>query len=878
MKLLLLLLLVTCRLASAQALLSLTGSVTDKATGAALPYASIQLVGSRLGTTTNQAGEFVFRVPAATGHQVVVFSYLGYQSVTLTWPAAGLPRVTVALEPRAVRLHEVVVQPITVLDLVVRCLEKVPQNYAVAPYQAEGFQREVVRANQDVIQLLEAAFHTTGRPQNQTTTVLDGRYLEDKRAKAPLWNPARGGFYTFGWTAVSGIDAPDPRWFLGVKLKRVRDLARYYTFDLRPTTMLNGKPVHVIDFNPKKQIRQPLLQGTLYLDAASDALVRAEHWVSPHGVRFLRAHHTWGGQMISQSPKQVTVQQDRWTTTYQQVGTKWYLRSVVIDTDFSAALLLLGQTLGRRDSLHLHSERVVTSIDTTQAAPTGKGINIAEVGRFSTLQNFIRQQYEDRDPNWATHNYLPLDPALADLAQQLRSKNDQWAAALGQRTQQRYTARQLHKDVVYAQQSLQKLHPALYKYTDPASLDRAFGDVKKQLTKPASEAELLRLLSPVIEQIHCGHTELYPSEATEQHQARVAKPFPMDLWLNGEQAVVSRAYAGIPQGATVVAVNGHELGMVLPRLRALIPADGYNQTYKQFRLQHDFARLFARHVQAADSFTIVYQEPGQQARRTARVAGRERAAPPNCALARIDENLRTMVLTIPSFAPDQDFPAFLEQAFRALAAQRLESLVLDLRGNAGGRDDYAALLYSYLARAPFRVYNRITVPTTDRAWLNRLTVAGVSLLTAVPDYLAGLQPTGAGFAYTNHPGLQAQKPQPNAFQGPVYVLVDGGTFSAAADFAALVRSHQRGEFIGEEVGGGYYGNASLGTAQLTLPHSKLRLILPLAWFDSSVSAQGAAAGHGVVPEHAVRYELADVLAGRDQALAVCLELLRKARK
>ncbi|UOQ69902.1 carboxypeptidase-like regulatory domain-containing protein [Hymenobacter volaticus] len=176
----------------------MTGKVTDKVTGAALPYASIQLVGSSRGTTTNQAGEFVFRIPAPAASQSLVFSYLGYQSVTVAWSPSGPPQVTIALEPEAIRLPQVVVQPVTALDLVARCLEKVPQNYAAVPYQAEGFQREVVRANQNVIQLWEAAFRTTGRPQAQTTAVLEGRYLEDKRAKAPLWNPARGAFTPSG--------------------------------------------------------------------------------------------------------------------------------------------------------------------------------------------------------------------------------------------------------------------------------------------------------------------------------------------------------------------------------------------------------------------------------------------------------------------------------------------------------------------------------------------------------------------------------------------------------------------------------------------------------------------------------------------------------
>ncbi len=132
-----------------------------------------------------------------------------------------------------------------------------------------------------------------------------------------------------------------------------------------------------------------------------------------------------------------------------------------------------------------------------------------------------------------------------------------------------------------------------------------------------------------------------------------------------------------------------------------------------------------------------------------------------------------MVLKIPSFATSQDFPGFLSETFRNIAEQQIKTLVIDLRNNQGGRDEYGALLYTYLTDQPFRYYNRISVATTDTSLLNRLTIGGLPLLNVVPDYLTSIQPTNGAYAYTNHANLSLQQPQPNGFKGTVYVLING---------------------------------------------------------------------------------------------------------
>lgn len=45
------------------------------------------------------------------------------------------------------------------------------------------------------------------------------------------------------------------------------------------------------------------------------------------------------------------------------------------------------------------------------------------------------------------------------------------------------------------------------------------------------------------------------------------------------------------------------------------------------------------------------------------------------------------------------------------------------------------------------------------------------------------------------------KPKRKNYQGKIYLLIGGGTFSAAVEFCTTLRKYQRATFIGEETGG-----------------------------------------------------------------------------
>jgi C-terminal processing protease CtpA/Prc len=226
-------------------------------------------------------------------------------------------------------------------------------------------------------------------------------------------------------------------------------------------------------------------------------------------------------------------------------------------------------------------------------------------------------------------------------------------------------------------------------------------------------------------------------------------------------------------------------------------------------------------------------------------------------------------IRLKSFMGDQ-YPQWIEDTFRTLHERGTKSLIIDLRGNDGGRDSYGAMLVAYLTDKPFRYIDHIDIKTInpsfrdhsdwDRSFEKKLLEGTVTGSTG-------------GFLATPelHPGLAEQAPGRYPFLGKVLVLIDGGTFSTAADFCAIVRHLRRATFIGEETGGAYYGNNSGIVPIVTLPHSGLRFSVPMFEYWNAVLGDDGAR-RGIRPDYPVPTQIEHLLLRRDDQLDVGLSL------
>jgi C-terminal processing protease CtpA/Prc len=122
-----------------------------------------------------------------------------------------------------------------------------------------------------------------------------------------------------------------------------------------------------------------------------------------------------------------------------------------------------------------------------------------------------------------------------------------------------------------------------------------------------------------------------------------------------------------------------------------------------------------------------------------------------------------------------------------------------------------------------------------------------------------------------HPGVAEQAPGKYPFLGRTLVLIDGGTFSTAADFCAVLHHLKRGIFIGEETGGGYYGNNSGMQTVVTLPKSKIRVRTPMYEYWNAVPGYNGKR-RGTRPDYPVETKVTNLLKGMDDQLDMALKL------
>lgn len=84
---------------------SVSGTVTDAATGETLPGVNIAVKGTTLGVSTNADGQYLLNVPALT--DTLIFSFIGY--ATKEVPIGGRTQIDVSLQPTTITSEEVVV-------------------------------------------------------------------------------------------------------------------------------------------------------------------------------------------------------------------------------------------------------------------------------------------------------------------------------------------------------------------------------------------------------------------------------------------------------------------------------------------------------------------------------------------------------------------------------------------------------------------------------------------------------------------------------------------------------------------------------------------------------------------------------------------------
>jgi C-terminal processing protease CtpA/Prc len=488
------------------------------------------------------------------------------------------------------------------------------------------------------------------------------------------------------------------------------------------------------------------------------------------------------------------------------------------------------------------------------------------------------------------------------------------APLFAQEAEQAIPVAQLREDLRVMRGALEESHVGLYWFISKPELARRFEIISANLVRPMTAREFHRQLLPLVASLRHGHTGLtLPVQGVGyrlRHLSKEGKYFPFEVRvLKDKLYVVSdlSQEANVAPGAEIVAVNGQSATELISKMRLYLSADGANDTFKMFQLGQGFqfhslldllygpsdtykldvlpisGKAKSRRVVSAlspDRLAVLYRE------RTGREIDKY---PPGLGFRLLGD--KVALLTVGSFyeglfqSKEPDFfKAFMTSAFRQIKDSGVEDLIIDVRKNEGGNGDYVPLLYSFLADKPFRMVGPTVLASASMSFLRYAENPDdeVKAFAAAPgNFVASQAADGAWVLKEEFARYPVYEPQPDRFTGRLYVLTDGGSFSATNGFLDLVYRYHRMEkrsvqFVGEQNGGdNSFGRASGGKALvITLPNSKQRLSIPLLGASQHFASNVPKA---VIPDHRISPAIQDVIGGIDRELLFARELIARQR-
>jgi hypothetical protein len=454
----------------------------------------------------------------------------------------------------------------------------------------------------------------------------------------------------------------------------------------------------------------------------------------------------------------------------------------------------------------------------------------------------------------------------------------------------KYPVDKLQRDYSLFRNILEESHPSVTWYTSADSMQYYFDWGYRRLTDSMTEPEFRTILTYVISKIHCGHTSTRYSRKYINYLDTAKLPqFPISIKVLDNDTVIlnntlQRSNVKLQRGTILTSFNNLPFKTVIDSLEQFIPNDGYNDSYLRqaisnrgafgawlrlvagFNSKYQLGYIDSSGIEQSTSFTLL--EPRRkdstkkavipQIREKLRRKERREERLFEARSLQIDTALSTGYMTVNTFNNGNQLHPFFKSCFRQLKKENIQHLVIDIRSNGGGNVNHSTFLTKMLIDHPFKLADSLYAIRKGSKYGKYIQYNGFTGLFM--SVITRKKKDGKyHFGYFERHVFKPKKK--NHYNGNVYVLTGPNSFSASALFARAVKGQSNIKLIGEETGGGYYGNTAWFIPNVTLPETGIRFRLPK--FRLVIDKNTTKDGRGVLPDIEVKSTRESLIQNRD---------------
>lgn len=430
---------------------------------------------------------------------------------------------------------------------------------------------------------------------------------------------------------------------------------------------------------------------------------------------------------------------------------------------------------------------------------------------------------------------------------------------------QTWTKKQLIHDLQFLNEAIKEGHPA-YKIFG-FNLDNQINSISNSGTEKYSSFNYEFEIRKCLRSLQCCHTYITESPLKSDFVDNKNPFFPFRMLAEGDDLYLTSAindsikFSSDP--VKVLEINNTSSKDILDYFDNYQSADGLQTTFRNYIVKNSASIIVRRMFNETDSFRIVgivgndTTIINEKAYLTASAPSKNTVKDTIKVIFKNKESYfycseklpQTGILKLKTFS-SRGYSKFYKNIFKYQKKHQIKNILIDVRDNFGGSRGNVVELLSYFVKEEEYYSLEIT-----KSKINKHLKKSYSLLRFIY------------FDIFNHHKLQKTdstrkyifkiEPNKSHFAGKSIVWTNGASLSSASTLTSYLQQKCNAIVVGEESGGGVYGNNGGSFPTLELPESKIKIQIPLYRLTHNFGNQ--LENHGIKPNFKIENTIDNML-------------------